>query len=100
MLNRQCDYVLTGESPVHAHIVVNPTGWLEVEIAERGQCFVAELDKVFFRRGEQSMQLVCECAAAATVRQVSLSLESQDAFELYRMIDDARQELECLMCDL
>jgi hypothetical protein len=80
--------------------VVNPTGLLEVDIIERNQHFTSEFEHVYFKRGEQGMELVCEQCDEAPQQQVSLTLQRQDAFELYQMIDDAKQELECLLCDL
>ncbi|WP_445395610.1 hypothetical protein [Zobellella sp. An-6] len=100
MLARQCSYTLQGTEPLHAHIVVNPTGLLEVDIIEHNQHFTSEFEHVYFKRGEQGMELVCEQCEEAPQQQVSLTLQRQDAFELYQMIDDAKQELECLLCDL
>lgn len=100
MLAKQCSYTLSGAEPLHAHIVVNPTGLLEVDIIERDQHFTSDFEHVYFRGDEQGMQVVCEHCENTPEEEVSLSLQRQDAFELYQMIDDAKQELECLLCDL
>ncbi|WMC10308.1 hypothetical protein PU634_14690 [Oceanimonas pelagia] len=97
MLIRRCSYTLMDAHPVKAHMVLHPTGSLEVEVAERQQHFTVDFDRVQFRRGERGMVLICEDVAGAPV---CLSLNSRDAFELYHLMENSREELEELMCDL
>ncbi|WP_107851162.1 hypothetical protein [Oceanimonas marisflavi] len=97
MLIRRCIYTLADTHPAQAHMTLHPTGELEVEVAERQQHFIVDFDHVLFRRGEQGMVLICEDVAGAPV---CLSLSAYDAFELYHLMEDSREELEELMCDL
>ncbi|MDP5292802.1 hypothetical protein Q9290_10965 [Oceanimonas sp. CHS3-5] len=97
MLNRRFNCTLVDAEHPRAQIVLHPDGELEVEIAERQQHFSVPLDEVLFRRGECCMELVCEEQAGVPI---CLSLLAQDAFELYHLMEDRREELEELMSDL
>ncbi|WP_417605717.1 hypothetical protein [Oceanimonas baumannii] len=97
MLIKKCSYVLTDTHPAKANMLLHPGGELEVEVAERRQHFTVDAEHVLFRRGERGMVVICEDVAGAPV---CLSLSAQDAFELYHLLEQSREELEELMCDL
>ncbi len=97
MLSKKCSYVLTDTHSAKATMILHPGGELEVEVAERQQHFIVDFDHVQFCRGEQGMVVICEDVAGAPV---CLSLSAHDAFELYHLMEDSRDELEELMCDL
>ncbi|WP_148265845.1 hypothetical protein [Oceanimonas sp. GK1] len=97
MLNRRFSCTLVDTEHATAQIVVHPDGELEVEIAERQQHFCVPLEQVLFRRGDRCMELVCEEQSGVPI---CLSLLPQDAFELYQLMENRREELEELMSDL
>ncbi|MCT7654769.1 hypothetical protein MBH78_08315 [Oceanimonas sp. NS1] len=97
MLNRRFNCTLMDAEHPMAKMVLHPTGELEVDVAERRQHFSVDIDHVLFRRSEQSMELVCEETAGVPF---CLALSAQDAFALYHLMEDSREELEELMSDL
>lgn len=100
MLARQRCYTLQSTEPLHANIVVNPAGMLEIDILEKNQHLSSEFEHVHFKESRQGVQLICEDGDCVTHKEVSLTLSRKDAFELCEIIDDAIEEYEELMTDL
>ena len=100
MLARQRCYTLQGSEPLHANIVVNPIGMIEIDILEKNQHLSSEFEHVHFKESGQTMELICEDGDCVTHEDVSLTLSRKDAFELCEIIDDAIEEYEELMTDL
>ncbi|MBD1555618.1 hypothetical protein HC752_01550 [Vibrio sp. S9_S30] len=100
MLARHLDCALNDVSHSKAHIEVNPTGVVAVEIHESHQRLRTEFDSLRFERKGNVTELVGETPNARKGKTWRLPLCHRDARVLQECIEDASEELEILMRDL
>lgn len=100
MLTRFRDYTLSSPTHHHAHVAVNPTGRVEVEILEESTNLEAEFEEVRFERKGNLTELVASHLEEGQQHTWQLPLANNDARDLEKLIDEASEELEILMRDL
>lgn len=100
MLARHRKYLLKDTKQLHAHVQVNPTGLLEVEIPSQKQSHTAEFEHLRFERSGRVTKLVGKHTSNGKPVHWQLPLANDDARELEHLIDEAAEELEILMRDL
>ncbi|MCW8330987.1 hypothetical protein MD588_19520 [Photobacterium sp. SDRW27] len=93
-------YTLAGKTHYHAHFAVRPTGSLLVEIEEDHEKLEADFEDLCFIQHGKTTGLDCVEHCEPTHCCWHLDLSSNDARELTRLIDDAKEEYEILMRDL
>ena len=96
MISTFRDYELQDKNHFHAHIEVNPTGLLDVDIIENKEHHQTELCNVSFEKLAGKTRLKGKEAQ----NQWQLDLDDKDAIELYLLISKANEEYEALMRDL
>ncbi|MYM59345.1 hypothetical protein GTG28_08915 [Vibrio sp. OCN044] len=96
MISTFRDYELQDKNHFHAHIEVNPTGRLDVDIIENKEHHQTELCNVSFEKLAGKTRLKGKEAQ----NQWQLDLDDKDAIELYLLISKANEEYETLMRDL
>ncbi|OIN10414.1 hypothetical protein [Oceanisphaera psychrotolerans] len=100
MLARKRSYTLKSGDSLHANIIVNPCGTIEIDIPEKHQHISSELERVHFKISDKGVLLVCNEKGCSSIDDVGLLLSRRDAFDLYGVIDDVLKEYEKLMSDL
>ncbi|WP_114785307.1 hypothetical protein [Vibrio tetraodonis] len=96
MISTFRDYELQDKNHFHAHIEVNPTGLLDVDIIENKEHHQTELCNVSFEKLAGKTRLKGKEAQ----NQWQLDLDDKDAIELYLLISKANEEYEILMRNL
>ena len=93
-------YTLADKMHHHAHVAVNPAGFLHVDIIEVHQEFDAEFEDLRFEDNGKTTGLVCtdNCKPRHELWHVDLTCD--DAKELDTLIQEAKEEYEILMRDL
>lgn len=89
-------YELKDISHNHAHIEINPVGVIDIEIVEKKEHHWAEFKDLSFKSVDDHTRL---CGTQDRVAW-TLDLDSKDAEEVTRLIEEARDEYEILMRDL
>ncbi|KLN64866.1 MULTISPECIES: hypothetical protein [Vibrio] len=90
------DYELVGMNHSHAHIEINPTGLIDVEIMENKLHLQAEFSELSFKKVGGHTRL----CGKQNKKPWQVELENKDAEEINRLIDAASEEYETLMRDL
>ncbi|KHT62194.1 hypothetical protein RJ45_18725 [Photobacterium gaetbulicola] len=100
MLTEHRHFTLPGESRLHADVTVSPVGELEVNILEQNSHLSGEFDQLYFYSEGKKTELVCKDQLKRDDVKWHLSLASDDARELAKLIELAEEEYEILMRDL
>ena len=93
-------YTLADKVHNHAHVAVNPAGFLHVDIIEEHQEFDAEFDDLCFEVRGKTTELVCTDNGKPRHEIWHVDLTCDDAKELVTLIEEAKEEYEILMRDL
>ncbi|MCQ1056870.1 hypothetical protein ACQKPX_11685 [Photobacterium sp. DNB23_23_1] len=100
MLAEHRHFILPGESKLHADVTISPVGELEVNILEQNNRLSGEFDQLYFYSEGKETELICKNQLERDDVQWHLSLSSDDARELAKLIELAEEEYEILMRDL
>lgn len=90
------DYQLNDSGHYHAHVAINPVGFIDIDIEENEQHHSAKFSELIFKKVDGCTQLIGRHAG----RPWQVALHDHDAAEVHRLIDQAADEFEVLMCDL
>ncbi|NVD08664.1 hypothetical protein FCU94_17600 [Vibrio sp. JPW-9-11-11] len=90
------DYRLGNAGHHHAHVAINPVGVIDVDITESAQHHSAEFSELVFQKAQGYTRLI----GRHSKRPWQVTLSDHDAAEVHRLIDQAEEEFEVLMCDL
>ncbi|MBU2899300.1 hypothetical protein [Vibrio hepatarius] len=96
MISTFRDYQLQDKNHFHAHIEVNPTGILGVDIIEKKEHHQTDLYDISFEKLAGNTRLKGKGAQ----HQWQLDLDDKDALELHHLISQTNEEYETLMRDL
>ncbi|AIS57936.1 MULTISPECIES: hypothetical protein [Vibrio] len=96
MISTFRDYELQDKNHFHAHIEVNPTGLLDVDIIEKNEHHQTELCDISFEKLDGKTRIKGKEAQ----HQWQMDLDDRDATELHHLISEANEEYEILMRDL
>ena len=96
MISTFRDYELQDKNHCHAHIEVNPTGLLDVDITEKNEHHQTELCDISFEKLDGKTRIKGKEAQ----HQWQMDLDDRDATELHHLISEANEEYEILMRDL
>jgi len=100
MFAKHRSYVLVEKRHHHAHLTVNPIGILFIEIAEEHKKLEAEFEDLLFESNGKTTGLVCIKHGKQKHKCWHVVLSCDDAKELTKLINEAREEYEILMRDL
>ncbi|MCG2839136.1 hypothetical protein L6J37_20075 [Photobacterium sp. WH77] len=100
MLAEHRQYLLPGGKGYHLDVKVIPTGFVEVEIMEEHDKFLAEFEELSFLSNGKKTELVCRDHVGGECVRWQVDLASDDARELAKLIELAEDEFELLMRDL
>ncbi|GAA3708912.1 hypothetical protein HNR62_000233 [Oceanisphaera litoralis] len=100
MLARKRSYTLKSGDTLHANIIIQPCGTIEIDIPEKHQHITSELERVHFKLSGEDVLLVCNEKGCSSIDDICLHLSRRDAFDLNAVIDDVIKEYEELMSDL
>ncbi|CAH0525478.1 hypothetical protein [Vibrio hippocampi] len=98
MIKSHCNVLLHGPRSHHAEVHINPIGELDIDIMESKQHFSSEFEQLKFQRKNNGTQL--QGVEQVNQKAWHIELEHQDAEQLSRLIKNANEEYEQLMCDL
>ena len=100
MYTKRLSCLLPGNLHYHAHIDINPKGFLRVYIVENKQSYSAKFDDLRFERDGVTPSVVCCEYIKPPLKSWHIYLSVNDARELIKSIVEAEDELEIMMRDL
>ncbi|UTV28791.1 hypothetical protein [Photobacterium atrarenae] len=100
MYTKRLSCMLPGNMHYHAHIDINPRGFLRVYLVESNQVHEAEFEDLRFERHGSIPSVVCCEYAKPPQKDWHVYLSLKDARELINSIVEASEEYEILMRDL
>ncbi|QXO18560.1 MULTISPECIES: hypothetical protein [Vibrio] len=96
MYTKHRSYTLAGKEHYHARVMVDPTGYLHIDIMEESDELDGEFESLSFKTQDRKTELTCQDAE----HDWRIALQGQDARELVTLIEEAKEEYETLMRDL
>ncbi|UTV28837.1 hypothetical protein [Photobacterium atrarenae] len=100
MFAKHRSYTLAGKVHNHAHLAIKPTGELSVEILEEHKQLEGDFEDLSFSTHGKITGVDCVEHDHPSHKLWHIDLSRQDARELNRLIDDAKEEYEIMMRDL
>ncbi|CAG23773.1 hypothetical protein [Photobacterium profundum] len=100
MYAKHRSYTLARPAHRHVRLSVNPSGFLSVEIEEDNNKLDSEFENLCFEKHGKITELVCFEHCKPQKSRWHIYLSDNDAKELNRLINDAKEEYEILMRDL
>ncbi|CAH0525476.1 hypothetical protein [Vibrio hippocampi] len=98
MIKFHCNVLLHGSQSYHAEVHINPIGEVDIDILESKQHLSSEFDQLKFQRKRSGTQL--QGVEQVNQKPWHIELAHQDAKQVSRLIKNANEEYEQLMCDL
>lgn len=96
MYTKLRSYTLAGKEHYHALVLVNPTGYLHIDIMEENDQLDGEFESLCFKTQNRKTELTCH----DDEHDWQIALKGKDAKELVTLIEEAKEEYETLMRDL
>lgn len=100
MYTKRLSCLLPGKLHYHAHIDINPKGFLRVNIVENKHSYSAKFVDLRFERNGSIPSVVCCEYIKPPLKSWHVYLSSNDARELINSMVEAEDEYETLMRDL
>lgn len=100
MYTKRLSCLLPGKLHFHAHIDINPKGYIRVRIVEKKQTHVAKFEDLRFEYKHSCPGVVCCEYARPPEKHWHFYLSANDARELISSMVEAEDEYEILMRDL
>lgn len=100
MFTKRLSCILPGNLHHHAHIDINPKGFLRVYIVENKQSYSAKFEDLRFERDGSMPHVVCCEYTKPPLKSWHVFLSLDDARELINSMIEEEEEYEILMRDL
>ncbi|MGF1687622.1 hypothetical protein L4C36_13130 [Photobacterium japonica] len=100
MLTENRQFIIPGKAGLHVDVTVNPIGELKVNVLEKNNRFTAPFEQLVFETRGKKTELLCKQDPKSETVKWHVSLTSDDARELAKLIEVAEDEYEALMRDL
>ncbi|MEJ2763863.1 hypothetical protein VV869_07770 [Photobacterium sp. MCCC 1A19761] len=100
MYTKRLSCILPGNMHYHAHIEINPKGYLRVHLVEVDQTYEAAFKDLRFERHGTLPSIVCCEFAKPPQKDWHVYLSVNDARALIHSMVEASEEYEALMRDL